>query len=207
MVVMSLITHILAFVNIPHFFEKNVLPAILRLAGALVTLVAACLLFQARWSAGFPADAGSLAILPATCFVDISDMISSNGSLSNSISALLNDTGSRGKSTELGLIIMLCILMIIAVIFLLVDSYSDWLHNRFVFIIRAAVTIASTAIATYATVKHTTLQSSMEIPEWYSDSGSKPYTYAQIVSLTLLASAAIPVFKSIQGRHRPLVLE
>jgi len=207
MVVMSLVTHTLAFVNIPHFFEKNVLPAILRLAGALVTLALACMLFQARSKAGFPTDAGSLAILPATCFIDISDLFSSNGSSSNSTSSLFPDTGSSGKSSELGLIIMLCILMIIATIFLLVDSYSDWLHNRFVFIVRAAVTIASAAIAVYATVKHTNLQSSMEISEWYIDSGSKPYTYAQIVSLTLLASAAIPVFKSIQGKHRSSVLE
>lgn len=93
--------------------------------------------------------------------------------------------------------------MITALIFLIVDSRSDRLFSRRAFGVRAAVTIASTAIVIWASVEIYSLRSAMEIPEWYNDLGSTPNSYAQLVSMTLLASTAIPVLKACHGKHPP----
>jgi hypothetical protein len=201
MIIMSLITHIFAFVNIPHYFKKNVWPALLRLGGVLLTLGMAWALFKSRDVNHFPTSAGSLSIMPAHCFTNTSitdpDFFSSN----NASSIILGSGNDNGAAHQYNFMFLpIAALMIIGLIFLIADSFSDWLHSWIVYGVRALVTIVALAIAIYVTVQINELRSGMEVPKWYVVDKKNPYSYSQIVSLTLLASTSIPVFKAFQGK-------
>ena len=75
MLLMFMVTHIFAFVNIPHFFKNNFWPALVRLFNILLTSVFTWFLCKSRDVQGFPMDAASLAVFPVSCLINGSDGI------------------------------------------------------------------------------------------------------------------------------------
>ena len=67
MLLMSLVTHVYAYINVPTFLKRNATAGALRLVAIMVILGFIWFIFQSRNVANFSTGAGSLAVLPVSC--------------------------------------------------------------------------------------------------------------------------------------------
>jgi hypothetical protein len=208
MLLLSLITHLLAFINIPKFLLKDgPLTATLRCAGILLTLILTWLMFRLRDIDAFPTEAGSLAILPATCFENLSgtSLINLNTTFftTNNLTDIIFSSGTNNASYQythyflpLGLISILAIIIFPFSCFNSWNDYGFWSYCFWT--ARIVLTLPAIAIAIVATHQYVDLRAAMEIPEWYL-SEKEVLSFSQLVSLTLLASTSLGVGKALIG--------
>src|ERR1700722_12502410 len=101
---------------------------------------------------------------------------------------------------NLSLLISLRCTFLIGLIFLAVDSVGEVLEGKTEWIIRFLVTLVNLCIVASATYMYNGLRNHMEIGAWYLKAKDNNYSFAQIVSLSLLWSSIIPLFKSFIGK-------
>jgi hypothetical protein len=205
---MSLVTHLLAFINIPKFLLKDgPATAIVRCLGILLTLIFTWLAFKIRDIDGFPTHVGSLSILPATCFetANGSSPLNSTYFTTHNATEILLSSGSSGASFEykyyFGSLAATSILAAIVFPWSCIESWNDYGFWSFAFwVSRIVFTIPAVAIAYIATEKYFNLRDTMEVNAWYLANKENQYAFAQIVSLALLASTGLGVAKALWGK-------
>ena len=207
MILMSIITHLKTLLNAPHFFREGyVLVAILRLVFIFATVVFGGILFSSRNTAVFPADAGSLSILPAACFEN------KNGSQGLGFGEFASDIASnttmatdqqRGGFVQYMLLSGFCVFaVIVLLIYSLESCFSSpgGVRRMVTLILRGIATMGSLFIVSYAIWKYKTLRQHMEVPEWYQVGiTDDDWTFTQLLPYALLGSSLIPVVKALEG--------
>jgi len=208
MLLLSLVTHLLAFINIQKFLLKDgPATATARCLGLLLTLIFTWLAFKLRDIDGFPTQAGSLSILPATCFevANGSNPLNSTYFTTHNATEILLSSGNSGASFEykyyFGPLAAISILAAIIFPWSCIESWNDygiWSISFWVF--RIVFTIPAMVIAGLATAKYLDLRDTMESSAWYLTSKENQYAFAQLVSLALLASTGLGVAKALWGK-------
>ncbi|CAN8098150.1 unnamed protein product [Discula destructiva] len=131
LMIMSLITHILTFVNVPGFCSKNLWVGAGRILGIIATLGLTWTSFRERdIISSFPTNPSPRLIMPAACFVGnqtLSMLSSSLSSVETNGTANLTSIFSavstgEGNSHYQRLFLPVAALMIIGFFFLVVDS-------------------------------------------------------------------------------------
>ncbi|KAF2809643.1 uncharacterized protein BDZ99DRAFT_571424 [Mytilinidion resinicola] len=199
MLLMAMITHTFAITNIPKWFSKNGWLGALRLAGILLTFCFTWLLYKSRDVKGFPMTASSAAIMPISCYITGDDSMLNSGYFEthNISTALLPQLSGSGSTTQFwGLLIPMTVSFVIGLIFLAVDSYSAFLEGRIGFFFRCGITFANLVVAGAATYFNNKLRTDQEIDAWYLSSKNNDYSFAQLMSLTLLASSVFPLISA-----------
>lgn len=207
---MSLVTHVLAYVNIPNFVKKGNLIATLRVFAVLAIIVLTWMLFKARDAIeDFPVDANSLAIMPAACFVGNQSSILGVEYFSNhNVSEILGSTGSTSGSTSYRFqFLPMAILCLCGFIFLIVDSISDSAidtgslgRRRIVFFFRVVLSLAVIILALVGTSEYFKLKAGFEIEAWYKSSDEDTASLSQMIAATLSIPSLFAVVKVCVGK-------
>lgn len=144
-------------------------------------------------------SAVSLAILPISCFINGSNSIlDPNFFPTRNISTALLPTLQHSASTNQfwSQMIPLTCTFVIGLIFLGVDSLGELLEGKIGWSIRFLITLVNFCVAAVATSRYDNLRNHMEIDAWYLKEKDNSYSFAQVMSLALLGSSIIPLFKS-----------
>jgi len=80
------------------------------------------------------------------------------------------------------------------------DSVGEVLEGKTGWFIRFLATLVNLCVVASATYMYNGLRNHIEIDAWYLKAKDNNYSFAQIVSLTLLGSSIIPLFKSLIGK-------
>lgn len=226
LMIMSLITHVLTFVNVPEFCSKNMWLGVGRIVGIVATLILTWTLFRERdIIADFPISPSPRLIMPAACFVgnQTFDILSSAvGSVSMGTNGSTNVTAvfdslisaastGEGGSQYKSLFLPVALFMIIGLVFLIVDScrglrkqtdelhWSDWQH-KCVWGLRCVITIALFCLAISATSNYFTLRNGFEVEAWYVSSDEDTASLGQIVTILMSTSTILAALKIIGGK-------
>ncbi|RDW62023.1 hypothetical protein BP6252_11456 [Coleophoma cylindrospora] len=206
LMLMSLMTHILVFVNVPQYCAKNYLVGITRIITILAIFVLTWLLFKARdVIQDFPVQASSLAIMPAACFVgNDSSVIGSDYFASHNVTQILESTGTSAGSTQYShQFIPLGVCAIFGLLFLIADSFSAldqtgissrWCR-KVTLCIRVFLTLFVVIIGITATIDYFNLKAGFEIDSWYVSSDEDTTSLSQLVTLALSIPSIFAVLK------------
>ncbi|RDW67003.1 hypothetical protein BP5796_09752 [Coleophoma crateriformis] len=206
LMLMSLMTHILVFVNVPQYCAKNYVVGITRIFTIFAIFILTWLLFKARdVIQDFPVEASSLAIMPAACFVgNDSSVIGSDYFASHNVTQILESSGTSAGSTQYShQFIPLSVCAIFGLVFLIADSASAWHHKKIfplwwrkvTLCIRAFITLFVVIIGIIATFDYFNLKAGFEIDSWYVSSDEDTTSLSQLVVLTLSIPSIFAVLK------------
>ncbi len=224
LMIMSLITHTLVFVNIPSYCGKKKLwIGIARVLAILAILVLTGMLYKARDVAqSFPVDPSSLFIMPASCFVGNQtsvlpdSLLHSSSSNGTNLTSILEPSGTGEGSWEYGhIFIPVAIFVAAGLVFLLLDSIKalettmkmatappHW-RMWITLFIRVGITTTLTAIAIFATVNYYQFKNGFEIDAWYVNNDEDTASLSQVITLTLSTSTLFTALKVISGKYPP----
>jgi hypothetical protein len=217
MLLMSLTTHLNALIGITKFIHKGRRVASFRGLAILAQIVFTSMIFQSRDSPNFPSQPGSLAIMPACCFMNLNGsdwlgfsdagsflhQLNTTGNVTDVISTAIHDAGkSPAFSQYIALVVFLAFAALIAVVNWL-EAKEVVLHHcvRYLNIGTSGImSIASLALVVWAFLGYQDLRSGMEVSEWYnSKTTTDTWSFAQILPLALMASSSITVLMALTG--------
>lgn len=213
LMIMSLITHILAFVNVPEFCSKNWWVGVGRTLAIVAELILTWSLFKDRdILQNFPSNASPLLIMPAACFIGngtnvISNVVSTTGT-SNLTNILLATGTGDGSQAYTRQFLPVAVFMVVGLLFLFVDSAKAVIkedknvpHWRtwWTWSARFIITIVLIGLAFYVTAEYFNLKSGFEIDAWYIKTDEDKASMSQIVTLMLSSTSILAALKVIGG--------
>ena len=212
MLLLSIVVHLNAMINISDFIFKGKTIAITRIAVIVTQLVLTTYVFSARNTATFPFEPESLAIMPAACFENFNATdtlglrdftnLASNVTSNGTDSFWKNIDAATSKAKGLPEYIVLVLFIILAGF----TTLCEWLFAQTKWskrigwgsvVVSVTSTITGTGLAIYAFIRYQHLTTGMEVPALYQMGKDKALTLSQILPLSLLASTIIPTIGAV----------
>lgn len=221
MLLLSVIIHLTAMINISDFIFRGKKLAFARVAVIVFQLMLTAWVFSARNTSTFPFESNSLAIMPAACFEnlnasddlglsDLSNLASNVTSNTNGTSGVWdNIQAATSKTKGLPEYVVLVLFILISCFVVLCEwlfAQTKWDKNIGwgSIIVSIASTTTGILLAVYTFVRYNDLMSAMEVPALYQMAKDQPLTLSQILPLSLLASTILPVISAVTGESLPL---
>lgn len=217
LMLMSLTTHVLAFVNIPEFGAKNHTHGAVRMLGIIATLFLTWELFFARGAKDdFPVGPVSLAVIPSACFVgNESSALSLQYYDTHNVSQLLEGPSGTGQDAVQykRRFAPFAVFFFTGFIFLVVgwihgftgvkiggDNRSVRPQNWVVWSCRVIITSAMLVIAVLVSVEYFKLRWKFEASQWYLADYKDRMSLGQLITILLAIPSFFAIVKVCEGK-------